>query len=129
MKALTLIVGLLSFVCFSNGIANDLEVYNDAGLNFTLYLNGQKVNNVLQDRVFISNTTHDIVHARVVFEDETIPLIEKKYLMINFPWSSANGNHPTTTVFKIIMKRGKYRFKKISRQYKPQGSQEELIFI
>ncbi|MEZ4923222.1 MAG: hypothetical protein R2780_08645 [Crocinitomicaceae bacterium] len=129
MKAVTLILGMLSFVCFSGGIANDLEVYNDAGLNFTLYLNGQKVNEVAKDKVVLTNTGLDIVHARVVFEDQSLPMIEKKYLMINFPWSSAEGNHPTTTVFKIKIKNGKYRLKKESRVYKPQGSHEELIFI
>jgi hypothetical protein len=129
MKAITLILGMISFVCFSGGIANDLEVYNDAGLNFTLYLNGQKINTEAKDRVLITNTRYDIVHARVVFEDTSIPMIVKKHLMINFPWSSADGNHPTTTVFKIRMKRGKYKLKKESRKYKPQGHHEELIIV
>ena len=129
MKAITFIFGMISFVCFSKEIANDLEIYNDAGLKFTIYLNGQKVNKVAKDRVLITNTNYDIVHARVVFEDESVPMIVKKHLMINFPWSSANGNHPTTTVFKIRMKRGKYSLKKESRQYKSQANREELIFI
>lgn len=129
MKAIALIFGMISFVCFSKEIANDLEIYNDAGLKFTLYLNGQKVNKTAKDRVLITNTSYDIVHARIVFEDDSLPMVVKKHLMINFPWSSAKGNHPTITVFKIRLKRGKYKLKKVSRQYKPQSSQEELIFI
>lgn len=128
MKAITLILGMLSFVSFSMEVGNDLEVYNDAGLKFTLYLNGQKVNKEAKDRVLVSNTALDIVHARIVFEDTSLPMIVKKYLMINFPWSSADGNHPTTAVFKIRIKNGKYKLKKESRDYKPQGHHEELVF-
>jgi hypothetical protein len=129
MKALTLILGMLSFVCFSGGIANDLEIYNDAGMKFTLFLNGQQINTAPKDGVLISNTNLDIVHAKVVFEDTSLPIVEKKRLMINFPWSDAEGNHPIKTVFRIKQKRnGKYRLKVVSRKYKKQGHHEELVF-
>lgn len=75
-------------------------VYNEEGVNFTVYLNGQKMNETPQSNVRIINQTQAYFSAKFVFEDPSIPTIERKM----FAMHDAHGAPVDVT---YIMKKNK----------------------
>jgi len=76
--------------------------YTDGGENFTLFLDGEKINASPSPRVTASNVTGNVKEARVEFENRAIPKLSKKFPVI------AGG---TTSVSIKKNKKGAYQFK------------------
>lgn len=121
MKKLSVLIvlsclGVLSARAY-NKIANDLIIFSGEGLKFTLFINKVQMNQDHEDRISISDIRDDVVSVRVLFEDKSIPMIERPNLFINFP-GNKHENKPVSTVFQVIKKKKGYRIKKVSRSFK-----------
>ena len=100
----------------SSQIANDLEIFADDGVLFTLEVNGKQLNEVAANRVFLENTDHDHISVRIRLSgDDEIAL--ERTLPIIFPTSSGE-KHPVTAVFRLKRKKNKYKLNLVSRSYK-----------
>lgn len=64
-----------------------LTIFSESGDKFYLILNGERQNNVAQTNLRVEDLTNDYYTAKIIFEDKTIPDIDKKALMI----ADANG--------------------------------------
>ena len=118
MKKLFLLTLLLSlFISYSQAqISHDLEIFSEDGLKFTLIVNGRIINDTPQSNVKISNIENDYVQIVIKFENGELATIKKKYLQIADPGTGAK--YPVSTVYKIILKKGKYKLKFVSRSDK-----------
>lgn len=123
---------LLTFVLTSTinaQISHDLEIYSENGLKFTLILNGRTMNQEPVSNIQILNTDKDYVHAKIVFEDQTIPVIEKKFLQLADPGQGTN-KPPVSVVYKIVEnKKGQQNLKFASRSHKKIQSNPDIIII
>ena len=82
MRILTLFLLLASALTIqAQGVAH-CTIYNEYGIPFTVYLNGEKKNEVPQDRVRIINLTQDYYKIKIVFDTDTIPPIERKIFQL-----------------------------------------------
>ncbi len=119
MKTFTLLVfTLITFISgFSQTqIANDLEIFSEDGEKFTLFVNGEKMNDTLQSRVKIENTHHDYAKVKIEMDNPNVePIVKSIVIRYN---SEESKMYPTTTVFNIIKKKGKYKLKVVSRSNK-----------
>ncbi len=104
-------------------ISHDLEIYSEDGLKFTLFCNGRQMNEAPVSNVQIINTDKDYLQVKIVFEDASIPVLEKKILQIADP--TPDKDQPVTTVYKVILKKDKYKLKFASRSDKK--IQEQVI--
>lgn len=130
MKKLLLFVTFILISCAwtSAQISHDLEIYSEGGEKFTLIINGREMNQAPVSNVQIMNTDKDYVSAKIVFEDSTIPTIEKKFLQIAEPGTSSYAV-PVSCVYKIINKKGEYKLRFASRsQKKIQPNTEVIIY-
>ncbi len=129
MKTLLSILFLSIGMAVSAQIANDLEIYTDDGGKFTLYMNGEKINESPTSRVKVENTHHDIVEVKLVMEDGTTT--ERKRLFINHSAGNAHVSSqiPVVSVYKIINKKGKLKWKLISRSDKKIQRDGDIIHI
>lgn len=59
-----------------------LTIFSEAGDKFYLILNGERQNNVAQTNLRVEDLTNQYYTAKIIFEDKTLPEIEKKMLMI-----------------------------------------------
>lgn len=59
-----------------------LTIFSESGDKFYLILNGERQNNVAQTNLRVEDLTNDYYTAKIIFEDKTIPDIDKKMLMI-----------------------------------------------
>ena len=109
-------------------ISHDLEIYSEDGLMFTLILNGRTMNEEVVSNIQIVNTNKDYVHAKIIFEDSSIPPIEKKYLQLADPGTST-VKAPVSVVYKIVEKKGNYKVKFASRSFKKIQSTPDVIII
>ena len=103
-------------------VANDLEIFSEEGELFTLYVNGQKVNEEPASYVKLENTHHNMVYARIVLEDKHQTTIKREALMIHVPGADA-GNEPVASVFMIkkrlsIFKKRRYKLRSTNRSKK-----------
>ena len=80
-----LIFALLLTTSASAQISHDLEIYSEDGLSFTLIVNGRKMNEESVSNIQILNTDKDYVQAKIIFDDQSIPPIEKKFLQLADP--------------------------------------------
>ena len=106
-------------------ISHSLEIFSEDGLNFTLLINGQKINESPQAGVKIKDIENDFVQVKILFEDETLPEVSKKNLQIATP--GTEPVKPVSTVYKIIEKKGQYKLRFVSRSDKM--IQNEVIII
>ncbi len=100
MKTLfILLTSLLSFTAAqAQTIGHDLTIWSEDGHKFTLYLNGQQMNETPSASVLCTNLTYDYAHSRIVFEDAALPVIERKITQIK-----TNPNYAVaSTVYKIV---------------------------
>lgn len=117
MKSLYLSALFILFSVISFGqIAHDLEIYSEDGKNFTLIINGQTMNEEPASNVQIVDTQKDYVNAKIVFEDASIPPIERKALQIG--GVGDDKGKPVSTVYKIKEKKGEYKLRFASRSVK-----------
>lgn len=59
-----------------------LTIFSEAGDKFYLILNGERQNNVAQTNLRVEDLTNQYYTAKIIFEDNSLPEIEKKMLMI-----------------------------------------------
>ena len=122
---------LFTVVLASNAnsqISHDLEIYSENGLMFTLILNGRKMNEEVVSNIQILNTDKDQVHAKIIFEDSSIPSIEKKYLQLADPSTSVE-KAPVSVVYKIVEKKGNQKLKFGSRSLKKIQETPDVIMV
>lgn len=129
MKKLILIVTILIVGVFklSAQISHDLEVYSENGEKFFLILNGRKMNEEAVSNIQITNTDKDYVNAKIVFENESIPPIEKKFLQIAEPGTQEKV--PVSAVYKVVEKKGEYKLNFSSRSQKKIQVNPDVIII
>jgi len=120
----SLLLLMLLFCTKANAqMAYDLEIFSEDGLKFTLFANGAQVNETPQANVKLINTNNQYIKAKIVFEDQSIPNIEKNTLQIAGP---VDG-FAHATVYKIVLKKGAYKLKWVSRSQKPVQPQTVII--
>lgn len=71
---------LISFVSLGLQAQNALTVFSETGDPFYLLLNGVRQNEAPETNVKITGLTQEAYSAKIVFEDEAYPEINKKYL-------------------------------------------------
>lgn len=89
-KKLLIPIGLLFFIL--TAIAqpqpvSNLTIFSEDGDKFFLVLNGERQNNVAQTNLRIEDLPQPYYNAKIIFEDKTIPEINKNYLQL----ADANG--------------------------------------
>lgn len=95
-----------------------LTIFSESGDKFYLILNGERQNNVAQTNLRVEDLTNDYYTAKVIFEDKTIPDIDKKMLMI----ADANGvKSDVTYKIKKNVNNGKITLNYYSSQPVQQG--------
>lgn len=95
-----------------------LTIFSESGDKFFLILNGEKQNNVAQTNLRVEDLTNDYYTAKIIFEDKTIPDIDKKMLMI----ADANGvKSDVTYKIKKNASNGKITLNYYSSQAVQQG--------
>ena len=77
----TLVMVVLAIVLKAQGVAH-CTIYNEEGIRFTVYLNGEKMNEVPQDRVRMINLTQNYYKIKVEFDGDSIPPIERKIFQL-----------------------------------------------
>jgi hypothetical protein len=71
-------------------------IYNEYGIRFTVYLNGEKQNDTPLDRVRMINLTQDYYKIKIVFDNDSMPPIERKIFQLT------NGNGYKVDAVHII---------------------------
>lgn len=129
MKTFVLIFSFVIVGIFrlSAQISHDLEIYSENGEKFFLILNGRKMNEEAVSNIQITNTDKDYVNAKIVFENESIPFIEKKFLQIAEPGTQEKV--PVSAVYKIVDKKGEYKLNFSSRSKKKIQDNTDVIII
>jgi hypothetical protein len=94
---------LFAAISLEAQIAHDLTVYSEDGEAFTLYINGQKVNEAPAASVTASNINFDYAKVKVEFQKDGLPAIERKNLQIATPGTGAKG--PVAAVYAIKEKK------------------------
>lgn len=84
----TLSILFFAFVALAQPqpVAN-LTIFSEDGDKFFLVLNGERENNVAQTNLRVEDLPQPYYNAKIIFEDKTIPEINKNYLQL----ADANG--------------------------------------
>ncbi len=121
---LTIVITMLmGFACIAHTeIANDLEIFAENGEKFTLFVNGQQINEKPASYVKIKNTHHNLVHVRIVMEDKRSRVIKRDALMIHLP-GAGSETAPVAAVFMIkkrlaMFKKRRYKIRATTRSPK-----------
>lgn len=80
------LIALLTFIVIAisaqaQSVAH-CTIYNEEGVRFTVYLNGEKMNEVPQDRVRMINLTQNYYKIKIEFDGDSIPPIERKIFQL-----------------------------------------------
>ena len=124
-KIFTFLIGALFCIALNAQISHDLVIFSDSGLKFTLFMNGEQINEEPRANVKIENTELDYCQVKLVFDDSSIPNIEKKILQIGEP--GIGDSPPVATVYRIKNKKGTYKLGFVSRS--PKKIQRNIIII
>ncbi|MES2798448.1 MAG: hypothetical protein V4638_00400 [Bacteroidota bacterium] len=127
MKKIILVVTLLMSLSVGAQISHDLEIYAENGAKFFLTINGRKMNEVAVTQIQITNTDKDYVSAKIEFENDAFPAIEKKFLQIAEP--GVEEKVPVSAVYKIVEKKGEVKLGFASRSRKKIQDNTEVIII
>ncbi|MCX6198128.1 MAG: DUF4476 domain-containing protein [Bacteroidetes bacterium] len=84
----TLSILFVAFIALAQPqpVAN-LTIFSEDGDKFFLVLNGERENNVAQTNLRVEDLPQPYYNAKIIFEDKTIPEINKNYLQL----ADANG--------------------------------------
>ena len=125
MKFHALLFALLLATSLHAQISNNLTIYSEDGLKFTLYLNGEQKNAEPKSNVKVENTDLSYADTKVVFEDTSKGMLRNKILRIG---EVGDDFLPVETVYKIITnKKGELDFKFASRS--PRKIQTPAVII
>lgn len=64
------------------GLSSNLIVFSEDGQKFYLILNGIRQNNTPETNVKVTNLTMPYYSTKIIFEDQSIPMIEKKMVYV-----------------------------------------------
>ena len=106
-------------------IAHDLTIFSEDAQKFTVTINGEVMNDEPRANVKIENTEHDYCQIIIAFENQDIPPIKKKALLISDPGQQTGI--PVSTVYRIKKKKGEYKLGFVSRS--PKKIQKSTIII
>lgn len=82
MKYFNLLLLLVAcYIVNAQGVAHCL-IYNEEGIRFTVYLNGEKMNETPLDRVRMINLTQNYYKIKIEFDTDSIPAIERKIFQL-----------------------------------------------
>ena len=95
--------------------------YSKEGYRFTMYLNGQRMNDEPQTEVRCINLTQPYYHAKAVFEDESLPPAERKLLQL----TDAHGNRVDATFVVEHNRKGEMKIGWKSQSLYPRYIYEE----
>lgn len=82
MKQITLVFGLMIASLTMHAQKANLVIFSDEGTKFFIVVNGQRINDQALSNVRLTDLNADYVRAKIVFENELIPDIEKPTLML-----------------------------------------------
>lgn len=82
MKNLVLFLGLMVGTFTLKAQTANLVIFSDDGSRFFVVVNGLRVNDQAQTNVRVTGLNADYVNCKIVFENELLPDIEKKTLML-----------------------------------------------
>lgn len=82
MKKLSLLIGFLGILLTSYAQKGNLVIFSDEGTKFFVVVNGIRVNDQALSNVRLTDLNYDYVKAKIVFENELIPDIDKNTLML-----------------------------------------------
>lgn len=82
MKKILLTLGLMIGAISMFAQNSNVVFFSDEGTKFYIVINGLRINDQPLSNVRITDVNADYVNAKIVFEDELIPDIEKKTLML-----------------------------------------------
>lgn len=105
--------------------AHDLEIYAEDGTPFQLISNGRVINEDFAANVKLEDIHDDYLHVKIVFKDDAIAPVEKKYLQLAEPGTGAKA--PVSVVYKLVEKKGQYKLRFASRS--PKKIQPDVIII
>ena len=66
-------------------IAHDLAIFSEDGLKFTVFINGEQINEAPKARVDARNIEEDYADVRIQFEDQGIEEIHRKIFSFLLP--------------------------------------------
>lgn len=116
MKQIILLLSIILSISAQAQIAHDLTVYSEDGEAFTLFINGQKVNEEPAASVTAPNINFDYAKVVVQFQKEGLAPIERKNLQIATPGTGPKG--PVAAVYAIKEKKGEQVLRFVSRSDK-----------
>jgi hypothetical protein len=101
---LTLFVFLVAFGAFAQQVSH-ATFYSKEGYPFTIYLNGQKMNEEAQTEVRLINLTQPYYSCEAVFEDPALEPAKRKLLQL----TDAHGNRVDVTFVVERNRKGKMK--------------------
>ena len=118
-KLLTLLsIVLFSFTAFSQH--SIITVFSDDGEKFSLYVNGEKINNTPQTRVADVKITSEMSNLKIEFVNSSIPAIKKNVML-----KDVDGNYQKMVFIIKIDKKGEYKLRMNSFEaYTPEEESE-----
>ena len=74
----SLLFMLLVSALNAQSIGHDLTIFAEEGEKFTLFINGQQINEQPQSSVSVKDISSNTVHSKIVFENSEITALEKQ---------------------------------------------------
>ena len=118
-KLITLFsIVLFSFTAFSQH--SIITVFSDDGEKFSLYVNGEKINNTPQTRVADVKITSEMSNLKIEFVNSSIPAIKKNVML-----KDVDDNYQKMVFIIKIDKKGEYKLRMNSFEaYTPEEESE-----
>ena len=121
----SLLFMLLVSALNAQSIGHDLTIFAEEGEKFTLFINGQQINEQPQSSVSVKDISSNTVHSKIVFENSEITALEKKYLLLAEP--GPGEKHPVSVVYKLKKKKEEYKLAFVNRS--PKVLQQNNVII
>lgn len=121
----SLLFMLLVFALNAQSIGHDLTIFAEEGEKFTLFINGQQINEQPQSSVSVKDISSNTVHSKIVFENSEITALEKKYLLLAEP--GPGEKRPVSVVYKLKKKKEEYKLAFVNRS--PKVLQQNNVII
>ncbi len=121
----SLLFMLLVSALNAQSIGHDLTIFAEEGEKFTLFINGQQINEQPQSSVSVKDISSNTVHSKIVFENSEITALEKKYLLLAEP--GPGEKRPVSVVYKLKKKKEEYKLAFVNRS--PKVLQQNNVII
>ena len=109
----------------AQSIGHDLTIFAEEGEKFTLFINGQQINEQPQSSVSVKDISSNTVHSKIVFENSEITALEKKFLLLVEP--GPGEKRPVSVVYKLKKKKEEYKLAFVNRS--PKVLQQNNVII